>query len=299
MRRITPESATGSIVSGSGETFTPEMRAGLSVADGRTKLHSGLEGLFDLLDRVDAKKKDPTQLPSRAECATSLRAIAAAGFTDVHIKPVPYFNQGRQPWASHEYPRTPPVPGETRTIRSAGCAPTALAMLDCGLRDAHTSPIRTADFAVNSKVSGNAAAAGTDVAGLARRWAHQTGLGMTAATSSHQSKNVDVLKAGLLANGIALVSVGVDPAKGQGHFTSTGHVMVINGCAMRDGQEWFAIANPGRANQAAPHANLLATDEHVMQIDGAHHGVGQVWISRSQLEAEMKRCFVFRAGAVS
>jgi hypothetical protein len=296
MGRINLEPSTGSVAGAGGNNFTPEMPAGLSVADGQAKLHSGLDNLFDLLDRVDRTKNDPTKLPSTADCAKSFRAIAAAGFTDVHLKPVPYFNQAHHPWASHEYPRTPPVPGETRTIRSAGCAPTALAMLDCGLRDAHTSPTTTAKFAVDSKVSGNA---GTDVAGLARKWAHQFGLGMTAATSSHQSKNVDVLKAGLLANGIALVSVGADPAKGRGHFSSSGHIVVINGCAMRGGQEWFAVANPGRANQAASHANLLATDEDVMQIAGAHHGVGQVWISRTQLEAEMKRCFVFHSAVAS
>jgi len=318
MGRITLESATGSVVVGGNETFTPEMPAGLSVADGQTRLHTNLDGLFDLLDRVQrdsarptvavapaaaeaAKKTDPTELPSAAARATSFRSIAAAGFTDVHLKPVPYFNQGEHPWAAQPYPRRPAVPGEARTIKDAGCAPTALAMLDCGLRDAHTSPIETAAFAVKHGVSGSAGVAGTDVTGLARDWAHLHGLGLTASTSSNQSTNVDVLKAGLLADGIALVSVGPGPAKGRGHFTSSGHVMVINGCAMRDGQEWFAIANPGRANQASAHGHphLLTTDADVNQIGSAHHGVGQVWISRTQLEAEMKRCFVFRAGAES
>src|SRR4029434_4882982 len=108
-----------------------------------------------------------------------------------------------------------------------------------------------------------------------------------AARSSDQSKNVDVLKAGLLADGIALVSVGA------GHFTKGSHVLVVNGCAMRDGEEWFAVTNPGRANEAHADRGLQTTDAKVTQIAGARNGVGQVWISRTQLEAEMKRCFVF------
>src|SRR5262249_11176981 len=158
------------------------------------------------------------QLPSTAECANSLRAIAAAGFTDVHLKPVPYLNQGNGEWAGYAYPKSPPVPGESRTIAQAGCAPTALAMLDCGLRDAHTRPEAVADFAVKQGVSGSPHGAGTNTAGLARKWAHECGLGLTAATSSDQSKNADTLKAGLLADGIALVSVGTDRTTGQGHF---------------------------------------------------------------------------------
>jgi hypothetical protein len=213
-------------------------------------------------------------------------AIAAAGFTKVHLRPVPYFNQGVGSWAQHPYPRWPPVQGEARTIKNAGCAPTALAMIDCGLRNSHVEPSVVADFSVNHRVSGAPGGGGTDTAGLARTWANNRGLGLVAARSSDQSKNVDVLKAGLLADGIALVSVG------PGHFTKEAHVLVVNGCAMRDGQEWFAVANPGRRNQAA-------TDRNVIQVDAANNGIGQVWISRTQLEAEMKRCFVFRSGAES
>jgi len=249
--------------------------------------------------RAAKVRKDPTAVPPEAECRRSRAAIAAAGFTDVHLRPVPYFNQGSERWATHAYPRSPAVPGESRTIKDAGCAPTALAMIDCGLRDAHTPPTVTADFAVRHQVSGRPGVAGSDTGGLARRWAEQNGLALTEGTSSHPSRNVDVLRAGLEANGIALVSVGVDRRKGRGHFTRGGHVLVVNGCAMRDGQEWFAVANPGRADQSRPHHGLLATDESVNQIAGASNGIGQVWISRTQLEAEMKRCFVLRSGAES
>lgn len=310
MTRIAPDlspvfSSTGNVVGG------PDAGDLDRAVDRQARRDDELGWTYDIADRVQLEqarigapasrtaREDPTELPPQEECRRSLAAIAAAGFTDVHLRPVPYLNQGNERWATHAYPRSPAVPGESRTIKDAGCAPTALAMIDCGLRDAHTPPDVTADFAVRHRVSGAPGAAGSDTAGLAHAWAEEHGLDLTAATSSHQSRNVDALEAGLEANGIALVSVGIDRARGRGHFTTGGHVLVVNGCAKRDGEEWFAIANPGRADQSRPHAGLLTTDENVKQIGGADNGIGQVWISRAQLEAEMKRCFVFRAGAQS
>jgi hypothetical protein len=264
-----------------------------------------VEALADHLQRArlgvppSAATTDATKLPSPAECRRSEAAIAAAGFTEVHLKPVHYFNQGENPWASSPYPRSPALTGESRTLGQAGCAPTALAMLDCGLRDSHVDPKTTAAFAVRNGVSGAPTGGGTNTAGLARAWADANGLSLTAATSSNQAKNVDALAAGLKADGIALVSVGVDHSSGQGHFATSSHVAVINGCAVRDGQEWFAVADPGRRDQSKWHAGLLGTDDTVVRIRDALNGVGQVWISRAQLEAEMKHCFVFRAGGES
>jgi hypothetical protein len=321
MARITPDAPAGLPPSldnvGVGHEVGDPGGQAAAESGGRSR-EEAYARLGDLLDRVHrhshrpggaarlaspapASKKDPTKLPEAADCRRSFAAIAAAGFTDVHLRPVPYFNQGVSPWAGHAYPRNPPVPGESRTIKDAGCAPTALAMIDCGLRDAHTRPIDTADFAVSKGVSGTRGQAGSDTDNLARKWAAAHGLDLTAATSNNQSRNVGVLKAGLQANGIALVSVGIDAATKRGHFTSGGHVIVINGYARRGGEDWFAVANPGRADQAdaSRHKGLLTTDDNVMQVDSAHHGVGQVWISRTQLVAEMKRCFVFRSGAES
>jgi hypothetical protein len=288
----------------------------------RASLPHELDRLYDLLDRVDgydarsgappaqsqlakpgapadAAAKNLAALPPASDCQKSLTAVAAAGFTDVHLRPVPYFNQGNPAWCKQAYDKHPAVPGESRTIGQAGCAPTALAMVDCGLRDAHTNPKATARFAVDNRVSGTPTSAGTNTAELARRWALHTGLGLTVGASSNRSENVDTLKAGLEANGLAIVSVGADASTGRGHFSSTSHVLVINGSAMRNGQEWFAVADPGRANQSQPHGNLLTTDAQVVQIGGTRNGIGNVWISRTQLEAEMNRCFVFRSRGVS
>jgi hypothetical protein len=235
-------------------------------------------------------------LPSPEACRSSLAAIAAAGFSDVRLSPVPYFNQANPAWSSHPYPKSPPVPGEERSLSKSGCCPTSLAMVDGGLRSSHATPAGVADFAVARGVSGSPKSVGTDTAGLARAWAREHGLEVQVAAAHDQARNVDVLAAGLAANGIALVSVGVDEQTGRGHFTRSGHVVVINGCAIKDGEQWFSVANPGRRDQGVPHRGLLGVDDAVVQVRGAHDGVGRVWISRSQLEAEMKRCYVFRSG---
>ncbi len=244
-------------------------------------------------------ENDKAALPSRADCQRSLAAIGAAGFTDVRLRPVPYFYQGESSWSHEAYPRRPAVPGETRTIGRAGCAPTSLAMIDCGLRDSHLPPTMTAKFAVANDASGTPSSAGTNTAKLARLWAKDKGLALTEGLSARQSKNVDVLKAGLLANGIALVSIGAAPVTHVAHFSSQSHVVVINGCARRNGEDWFAVADPGHRDQAAARPPLSATDDNVMKVGAALRGVGQVWISRTQLEAEMKRCYVLRSGNVS
>jgi hypothetical protein len=245
-----------------------------------------------------APEMSAPKLPSQAQAAASLDKVRADGFTDVHLVVAPYVNQQDPNVQNYPYPKSPPE-AEARALGKAGCAPCSLAILDAALRRSPIAPSETADFAVRNGVSGSPKSVGTDVAGLARAWAEHRGFELTEATSKNQHENVDALKAGLLAGGVALVSVGVDARTGRGHFTDRGHVVVVNGCAMRNGEEWFAVDNPGRRDQSKPHSDLLGVDANVMQVPGALHGVGQVWISRSQLEAEMKYAFVMRNGGES
>src|ERR1044071_7500441 len=76
---------------------------GAGAGRGAADAGAHFEELYELLDRVAvdshrprqaatatappaaAKRKDPTDLPSPAERLRSLAAIAAAGFTDVHL----------------------------------------------------------------------------------------------------------------------------------------------------------------------------------------------------------------------
>jgi len=232
--------------------------------------------------------------------------LAAAGFTDVRLTKVTYDNQAQKPWGLLSYPSTPAEPGANRTIANSGCAPTSIAMMDAALRGTNTKPNTVAAFAVQHGLSGAPGGGGTNTGGLALAWAKNTGLSLMAPTSSDRAKNVDVLAAGLRAGGVAVVSMGVDSRTHLGHFAEThangapaGHVVVINGCATRGGEEWFAVTDPGRHTHEGSKAGLLGLDDTVTQLRGGHNGDGNLWISRSQLEAEMKRCYVFSRGAES
>ena len=67
--------------------------------------------------------------------------------------------------------------------------------------------------------------------------------------------------------------------------------MVINGYAKdKDGKEWFFVVNPGRRDQPAIAGE--ASMHNVQQLDGLHHGAGQVRISREQLEKELRHGMV-------
>lgn len=307
----------------------------LAGADGKIDTHAELGRLFDLLDRVDhdghyrsietrtsgsntptvsgdaydalakdlatARSKAPAQLtpggklrsdtmPSSAEVGSSLSNIEATGFSDVHLTPVRYRNQGRDEFSTHPYPTSPPQPGAARSIRSAGCAPCSLAMADSALRGAPTRPEATADFAVQQGLSGRPGSGGTETGPLTRAWAAHQGWEFT------QTTDADVLATKVRKGGVAVVSVGVDPSRGAGHFADRSHVVVVNGVATKDGEEWFAVADPGRANQSQHKDGHLSVDKDVIQIPRALNGCGQVWISKSQLEKEMHRSFILERG---
>jgi hypothetical protein len=254
-------------------------------------------------DNTPAEGRIATDSPAKALPEARYRASAsdlnkahttlkALGFSEIHIAPnTPYFNQAQGDWAKHAYPKSPPQPGIDRTLKDAGCAPSALAMADAALRGTGTLPPDVADFSVAHKYSGTPTGHGSDSHGLGKAWAKKHGLVYTPARHEERAKNVDVLREGLKQGGVGIVSVGVDAATGKGHFTAKGHVMLINGYAKdRDGKEWFFVVNPGRRDQTK--GRVLTVDENVVQNAELHHGAGQLRISRSQLLAEMKHGFV-------
>jgi len=229
--------------------------------------------------------------PTAAVYDLARSTLEARGFTDIHLAATtPYFNQGDERWATHLYPKSPPEPGVERVLRDAGCAPCALAMADATVRGSDVTPTDVADFAVRGRFSGSASGFGSDTMGMGRAWAEAHDLTFTAATARDQSRNVDVLRDGLVAGGVGVVSVG------PGHFTNKDHVLVINGCAKDgNGADWFFVVNPGRKDQGARRG--LNVDQVVVQDHSLNLRVGQVRISRDQLEAEMKHGFVLTGGA--
>lgn len=294
--------------------ITPESLTEIAGGDGRISGRQELSRLFDLIDRVDGNgrrnslaTRDSRELPTLSGAAAralqdeiekarvnrgaqglgpaptmsayerAISKLEADGFTDIYLAPnTRYYNQGDKDFANVSYPKSPPVPGATRTLGEAGCAPFALAMADTALRGTRTSPIETARFAVDRGLSGAPKDFGTDTQGLAKAWAAARDLTLTVAKSRTQSENIDALVEGLRAGGVALISVG------KGHFTDKGHVMLVNGYAKdAEGKEWFFVANPGRRIQEN-------TDDSVKQDLSLNPALGAVRISRDQLAAELK-----------
>jgi hypothetical protein len=231
--------------------------------------------------RINRHVRGPTaqQLTPSHERAVS--SLEAAGFTDIHLaKATPYYNQTKAPWAAHPYPKNGGAEDSTRTLKDAGCAPCALAMADATLRRSETTPSHVADFAVEGGFSGSPTRFGSDTRGLTRAWAATHDLSYTLADSRDRGENVDAIRRGVQADGVALAGVG------PGHFTDKSHVVLINGYAKdKQGQEWFFIANPGQENQSRRKG--LGVDETVQQDMSLDPSVGAVRISRAQLEAEL------------
>jgi hypothetical protein len=312
--------AEGTLAALDGAGITPQSLGEIAGADQRIKSRDELSRLFDLIDRVDrngsrnsiavstrtlsgaaaqalqdeienARVNRGAQGPiTRQPHAAHERAIAtfeAVGFTDIHLAPnTPYYNQGEEQFANVSYPKSPPVSGATRTLGEAGCAPMALAMADATLRGTKTTPIETARFAVDHALSGSPTGFGTETKRLAKEWAATHDLKYTAADSGSKSERADAIMEGLRSGGVALVSVGIDRSRGQGHFTNTSHVMLVNGYAKdADGQEWFFVANPGRRDQTD--SKGLTIDETVKQDLSLSPAAGRVRISRAQFEAEL------------
>jgi Peptidase_C39 like family len=202
-----------------------------------------------------------------------------------------YFSQNDKRWADHKYPKGQkkdgPPPDPDRALggkEGAGCAPTALAIADATLRGTRTTPPEVADFAVQNKASGNPPAAGSHTTRLVEKWAEQHGL------HHEHTKDVDTLVEGLDKGGVAVINVkrGVF---NSGKFTDVdddpksggGHEIVVTGYAVKDGKEWFFVANPGKDGSAVK-----------MQGDGVqvdkdlHHAAGRVMVSREVLEKYVK-----------
>jgi hypothetical protein len=270
--------------------------------DGRKVSTASGELCLALRDEVDKARiargiGEPTVLgtsrdlrPTAVAYDRALSTLQAKGFTDIHLAATtPYFNQGDRAWATHPYPQNPPELGVERLLREAGCAPCALAMADATVRRSDVTPIDVADFAVQGGFSGTKSGVGSDTLGMGRAWASEHDLTFTEATAGAPSRNADVLRDGVVAGGVGVVSVG------PGHFTNGKHVVVVNGYAKdRSGQEWFFIADPGRHDQSTRKG--LNVDESVVQDRSLNLGAGQIRISRDQLEAEMRHAYVLTGG---
>jgi hypothetical protein len=232
-----------------------------------------------------AKGQKPEDVTTDAQLAEAMRKLAEQGLHDIHLtRHAVYYGQADDRWADHPYPKVPSEP-EGRTLKAAGCAPTALAIIDATLRGTKTTPTEVADFAVGRGHSGRPGVLGTLTGPLVKDWARDAGLDCT------QAQSLDDVREGLRRGGMVLLGVG------HGHFTLGKHVMVINGYAVDEkGNEWFFVANPGKKEK---HGSL---DGQVVVDPSLGYGAGCVRMSRKALQEELQHAYVLeqhQKGAVA
>lgn len=143
--------------------------------------------------------------------------------------PVVYYNQTDERWGNKMY-------GKTGTIGAAGCGPTALAIAVASLTDNKVTPLDVANWSVENgyRCEGNGSYHSLIPAGGGHYGLTVTGIGLSS------KKLVQALEEGKLV--IAIMS--------KGHFTSSGHFIVLRGVTA-DGK--ILVADPAsvkRSNQA-------------------------------------------------
>lgn len=149
-------------------------------------------------------------------------------FTDAET-PVVYYNQTDSRWGNKMY-------GKSGTIGQAGCGPTALAIAVASLTDQQVTPYDVAQWSVENgyRCEGNGSYHSLIPDGGAHYGLTVTGIG------NDSKKLVEALQDGKLV--IAIMS--------KGHFTSSGHFIVLRGVTA-DGN--ILVADPAsvkRSNQA-------------------------------------------------
>ena len=148
-------------------------------------------------------------------------------FTDAET-PVVYYNQTDSRWGNKMY-------GKSGTIGQAGCGPTALAIAVASLTDQQVTPYDVAQWSVENgyRCEGNGSYHSLIPDGGAHYGLTVTGIG------NDSKKLVEALQDGKLV--IAIMS--------KGHFTSSGHFIVLRGVTA-DGN--ILVADPAsvkRSNQ--------------------------------------------------
>ncbi len=170
-------------------------------------------------------------------------------YTDSVI-PVVYFNQRDKRWATSPY-------GQTGTMARSGCGPTALAIAISSLKSAVT-PVDVAQW---SAQHGYYAEGGGSYHSLVPAACKEWGVPVTGVGTSWQ-KVVDALAQGKLV--IAIM--------GAGHFTSSGHFIVLRGITS-DGK--VLVADPVSVKRSGEqwNANIIVTEAR----KGATAG-GPFWV---------------------
>ncbi|MDR1551023.1 MAG: transglycosylase SLT domain-containing protein [Hungatella sp.] len=166
------------------------------------------------------------------------------------VTEVVYYNQGEEPWANMAF--------GSSTIKSAGCGPTAMAIVISTLTKETVTPEMTADYAI--KQGEYVAGQGTShsfPANAARHW----GLTVKRVGKDRMSEVVQSLKQG------KLVVVICAPNTISGN---SGHYIVLTGV---DAQGYITIADPGSRSRTG---KVYSVD--TIKSYGRNLGDGAFWI---------------------
>ena len=134
--------------------------------------------------------------------------FASYDFEDSAIDVV-YFNQADSRWKDIAY-------GKTGTIGKSGCGPTSLAIVVSTLTDQTINPVEMSRW---SYKNGHCAEGAGSYHSLIRNGAKHFGLSVEGEEASNSAEIVQALSKGQLV--IAIM--------GKGHFTSSGHFIVLRG----------------------------------------------------------------------
>ncbi len=155
---------------------------------------------------------------------STIIALGDVRFTD-GVTEVVYFNQLDERWANQPY--------GTDNIGGYGCGPTSMSIVVSSLTDDIVDPIEMAEWAYkNGGWCSKSGSYHSLIPNAAKAW----GLTVEGCTASEPQRILDALSSGKLV--VAIMS--------KGHFTSSGHFMVLRG--VKDGQ--IMVADPASTKRS-------------------------------------------------
>lgn len=180
---------------------------------------------------------------------TSIPSLGDIRFTDGAVKVV-YFNQLDERYANHPY--------GTDNIGGYGCGPTSMAIVVSSLTDDMVDPVEMAKWAYDNgywcSKSGSYHAL---IPAAAKKW----GLPVEGCPATGPQRIVDALSDGKLV--VALMT--------KGHFTSSGHFIVLRGVA----DEKILVADPASTTRSQQSWDLSIIISEASRSAGAG---GPFWI---------------------
>ena len=221
-------------------------------------LKDGTDGILDVLFKATSWKNYVLGAGASEDIYTS--EIQTGGDTIFYdtvrgcVKEVIYFNQGEEPWAS--------MPYGSSTIKSAGCGPTALAIVISTLTGENVTPQMTAEYAMSHGLYVSGKGTSHSFPAMA---AGSWGLSVERVKRGQIDYVVKQLKEGKLA----VVICAENTISG-----SSGHFIVLTGVT-RDG--YIAIADPGSRSRTGKLYSPATIQSYARDLSD-----GGIWIMGGQ-----------------